>query len=49
MYDIRREKDIMQLQFEEIIKENPQLAEGEIGTALRDRFEENQKDKVEVL
>ena len=49
MYDIRREKDMMQLTFEELMKENPKLGEGEIASSLRDRFEDNQREKVEVL
>lgn len=43
MYDIRREKDMMQLTFEELMKENPKLAEGEVASSLRDRFEDNQR------
>lgn len=39
----------MQLQFEELLREHPSLAEGEVIETLRNRFEENQKDKVEVL
>lgn len=38
MYDIRREKDIMQINFEELLKENPQLAEGQIALSLREKF-----------
>ena len=40
---------MMQLTFEELMKENPKLGEGEIASSLRDRFEDNQREKVEVL
>ena len=49
MYEIRREKDLMQLSFEELVRENPHLAEGEAANALKGRFEENQREKMEVL
>ncbi len=35
IFDIRKEKDIMQINFEELIKENPQLAEGVLALNLR--------------
>jgi hypothetical protein len=35
IFDIRKEKDIMQINFEELIKENPLLAEGVLALNLR--------------
>lgn len=49
MYDIRREKDLMQINFEQLLKDNPLLAEGQIALNLREKFEENEKDKLTMV
>ena len=45
----RREKDILELNFDQIIKENPYLMQSEMIMSLKEKFEQNSRDKISVL